>query len=621
MRIVRDRISTLAMVAIISSVMTGSAFAIPDSQDQATESAIESLDDVRVRSIDAYTVRRGLKARTEAAQIARRRAESLPPGILAVSPIVGDAVAGKVEVPVFMVQFADTATPPYPVADLQQQLFDGPWPTGTVTEHYDEMSDGRLEVTGEVFDWTSLPEDGDFYVGPPGCNAICEHSKLGDMLTTALDKIDAEVDFTQFDNDGPDNVPNSGDDDGFADFVAFVHPKSGGECTGNDRHPHSHRFSIEAWTGESFETNDVGHEGFSILIDDYVIMPALACDNQTMIQIGVNSHEIAHAFGLPDLYDSRKPSDSSGIGGWGLMASGSWGGDGNSSPETPTHMTAWSKEFLGWVTPRVIEDDQTEVRIEPFSTTGDVVRVDYSDAADPEDIKYLLLEFRTTDGFDASLVSSGLLVTEINNSRVQGGLQNNSVNGEPFDMGVNVIEADGERDLDNKSNRGDGGDVFPGSMQVTSLDSTHAEGIGAALCNIVRADDHITLDIFTSRTTCPDALLAAAVTPAQALDDDVLRGTEVVVEGRLINEGTNYFTDRQLVVKGLGPTDGTIMVTAPAPLEMAPDPDGSRSPSEHQELSDILDKKVVVRGMVQKSRQKGIGLTDVLVIKEIEVLD
>ena len=34
---------------------------------------------------------------------------------------------------------------------------------------------------------------------------------------------DELLDFTQFDNDGPDGVPNSGDDDGFVDFVAFVY--------------------------------------------------------------------------------------------------------------------------------------------------------------------------------------------------------------------------------------------------------------------------------------------------------------------------------------------------------------------------------------------------------------
>ncbi len=489
-----------------------------------------------------------------------------------------------------------------------------------MSEHYREMSGGRLEVTGEVFDWVQLAQHDVFYSGPAGCNGICSSARLGEMLTAALAAIDETVDFRRFDNNGPDNVPNSADDDGFVDFVAFVHPESGGECGGaaNDN-IWSHRFSIQSWTGSNFETDDLGQQGVNILIDDYVIMPAFACRSNEMIQIGVFSHEFGHAFGLPDLYDSRDPVNSAGIGGWDLMASGSWGGDGGSRPESPSHMGAWSKEFLGWVAPRVIEGDESGVRIEPMMPSGDVVRVDYSDEADPDDTRYLLLEYRTQDGFDSSLTNSGLLVTEVNNTRVQGGLPDNSVNASPFDMGVNVIEADGQRDLDRDENRADPGDVFPGSANVASADVSHAEGIRAALCNIVQAPDHVTLDIFTSRTTCPGALLAAAVPPSEAAGGEVMRGEEVVVEGVLTNEGTNYFTDRKLVVKGQ--EGGEIIVTTPVPLESMAAGARSAGATRPRDLSDILGKKVVVRGRVQKEMQKGTGLTDVLVIEEFEVIE
>jgi M6 family metalloprotease-like protein len=480
------------------------------------------------------------------------------------------------------------------------------------------MSGGKFDVTGEVYEWITLPKDESFYTGPSGCNGICLNAKLGELLTSALSEIDRTVDFSRFDNNGPDNIPNSADDDGFVDFVAFVHPASGGEC-GNDN-IWSHRFSIQSWTGSSFETNDPGHHGANIRIDDYVIMPAFACDGSTMIQIGVFSHEFGHAFGLPDLYDSQEPSESSGIGGWGLMASGSWGGD-DAQPHSPSHMTAWSKEFLGWVSPKVIENDESNVRITPMTQSGDVVRIDYSNAADPDDTRYLLLEYRTQDGFDRSLTNSGLLVTEINNTRVQGGLVNNSVNASPFDMGVNVIEADGKRDLDNRRNRADKGDVFPGSGNVTNADVSHAEGIRAALCNIRQAPDAITLDVFTSRTTCPERIAQAAVSPAEVAKRATIAGQEVVVEGILTNEGTNFFTDRRLVVTGEGSTGGKIMVTAPAPLEIRRPPVGSRSAHEPQTLPDILGKKVIVRGRMQRELLKGEGLTDVLVIEELKIAE
>ena len=613
------KFAAAGLVATAVAAIAASAAAMPP--PQSPEPPAENLDDVRTRSIEAYLIRRGLKSRTEAAQLARQRLADLPPGLLAVTPIVGTAVAGAVEIPIVTLTFGNMPSAPYPVAELQRQLFDGPSPTGTMSEHYREMSGGRFDVSGEVFDWVALPQNDVFYAGPAGCNGICTSARLGEMLTAALAQIDQTVDFSRFDNNGPDNMPNSGDDDGFVDFVAFVHPESGGECGGVNDDIWSHRFSIQSWTGSNFETDDVGQQGINILVDDYVIMPAFACDGRTMIQIGVFSHEFGHAFGLPDLYDSQAPDESAGMGGWELMASGSWGGDGSSSPESPSHMTAWAKEFLGWVTPRVVEADESGVRIEPVIPSGDVVRVDYSDEADPGDTKYLLLEYRTQDGFDGSLTNGGLLITEINNTRVAGGLPNNSVNGSPFDMGVNVVEADGERDLDNDDNRGDAGDVFPGSANVTSADATHAEGIRAALCSIQQTSAAITLDVFTSRTTCPGAPLAqVAISPSEAASGSVVRGEEVVVEGVLTNEGTNYFTDRQLVVKGEGAAGGAIAVTAPVPLETAGAP-ATAAATAPQDLSDILGKKVLVRGRVHKEMQKGTGLTDVLVIEEFEVVE
>ena len=80
---------------------------------------------------------------------------------------------------------------------------------------------------------------------------------------------------------GPDNQPNTADDDGFVDFVAFVHPTKGGECRGTGNNSiWSHRFSLQSLIGDSFETDDPNALGFNTRIDDYVIMPAFACDGQ-----------------------------------------------------------------------------------------------------------------------------------------------------------------------------------------------------------------------------------------------------------------------------------------------------------------------------------------------------
>ena len=74
---------------------------------------------------------------------------------------------------------------------------------GTMSELYTEMSRGKFKVTGQVHDWVHLPEGEGFYAGPAGCNGLCNDLQLGEPSTTALEALDASIDFSRFDNNGP----------------------------------------------------------------------------------------------------------------------------------------------------------------------------------------------------------------------------------------------------------------------------------------------------------------------------------------------------------------------------------------------------------------------------------
>jgi Common central domain of tyrosinase len=119
---------------------------------QSAEAA--ALQDVRTISIEAYMVRRGLKQRTLAAEMARRRLQNLPPNVAAVAPITGTAVAGSVGVPIVTVKFKDTASSPYPVSDLQrerghiqQQSMEGSGPKDVlVVDEVKELAPNHDEV-------------------------------------------------------------------------------------------------------------------------------------------------------------------------------------------------------------------------------------------------------------------------------------------------------------------------------------------------------------------------------------------------------------------------------------------------------------------------------------------
>ena len=250
-------------------------------------------------------------------------------------------VSGNFAVPVFCAKYSDTGADPFPVSTLQTRLFDGPFVPRTLSEFYSEISYGDLNMTGTVYGWTALPNNNAFYTGNGTCNGLCGTSNVDDFILTTLGANDGAVDFGQYDNDGPDGLPNSGDDDGFVDFVAFVHPEQGAEC-GVNGNIWSHRYNLTNLAGAPYTTNDPRTGGgTNIRVNDYVIQPAWNCGGLTVIDIGVFCHEFGHAFGLPDLYDTN--GGSQGIGHWCLMAAGNW-----NQPPNPAHMSAWSKDQLGW---------------------------------------------------------------------------------------------------------------------------------------------------------------------------------------------------------------------------------------------------------------------------------
>jgi M6 family metalloprotease-like protein len=328
--------SVNSMLVITASLLLFGSF----DQSLATEPPADTAEfpsGALANRLQKFTVKRGFLNLTRTV-FANRAA--LSSGVLSfaeVSAKGGVAITGKKAIPVIMLKYSDTSTNPYPVANLQKELFDGPWPSGTMGDFYKEISYGQFTVTGTVYPWYTAKNKGGYYQGiittgpggPKPCNGICPSNHLGELLKETLDAVNKNIDFSIYDNDGPDGTPNSGDDDGYVDFVAFVHPGKGGECGSRNGEINnniwSHRFRLSDLTGRDYETKNFDKEGRRIRIDDYVIMPALDCDGKSMIEIGVFAHEFGHAFELPDLYDTQQTPVSQGVGNWDLMGAGSWG--------------------------------------------------------------------------------------------------------------------------------------------------------------------------------------------------------------------------------------------------------------------------------------------------------
>ena len=315
-----------------------------------------------------------------------------------------------------------------------------------MTDYYHEVSYDQFTVTGTAYGWYELPNTNGYYQG--GSNGFGNYPQnAGGFVEDLVALADPDVDFSLYDNDGPDGIPNSGDDDGYVDAFFAVHAGEGGECGG--AWLWSHRSSL-SWMGSgAFTTNDPSANGGFVKVNDYILMPELSCGGRNLIEIGVFCHEFGHSLNLPDLYAGDGSSE--GIGGWGLMGSGSWGGD-QGHPETPSHMCAWSKEQLDWVNPIGIPVNVVDIELPRVEDSPTVLKV-WRDG-NTSGQEYFLIENRQKVDFDESLLAPGVLIWHIDNS-VSG---NNNEN----HYQVDLEEADGRYDLDHGSNRGDTGDPYPG---------------------------------------------------------------------------------------------------------------------------------------------------------------
>lgn len=436
--------------------------------------------ELRARDPGAFEFGRALKARNPGLEAA----DPAFPRFEASASFLGprqEAVEGTFRFPVVLGYFADDPVPPaFTPAAVQGEFFDGPNSRGqTIPEFYDDLSGGRVQLEGRTYGWVQSQLSRALTTG--GISGL--GGRIGlfiHQLLAAAD--DGSMDWGQFDNDGPDGVPDSGDDDGFVDVLVVIHPTSGAECggTGQPERIWSHKWTLSSAYGSiptperppeaTFATSTVGASGQPIRVDDYTIQPVLSCDDSSINQIGVIAHELGHGFGLPDLYCTTSGCDSNGIGRWGLMGQGSWG-CGSFDPSRPCAMGAWSKSTLGWVEVTSLgpDTDHGTVSLAPVATSGAVLRIDAADGSD----EYYLLENRQRVGVDADLPGSGLVIWHVDPDYVAQRWPVNRVNPNPNSghLGVRIVQADGRLDLEGGINRSDAGDPFPG---LQSTDRFHA---------------------------------------------------------------------------------------------------------------------------------------------------
>jgi M6 family metalloprotease-like protein len=232
---------------------------------------------------------------------------------------------------------------------------------GSLNDYYLEQSCGRFHVEGKVFPFIE--------VGKKRAEYSANSNRYA-LLTEALDRL-AE-------RDGRDAL--HGFDGLFFVYAGERFPTSRGSLFW----PHRSSFT---YRGQRWA---------------YFICPE---GGKQMSSISVLTHEFGHMLGLPDLYARPESPGSEGLGVWCTMSTGH-GRDGK-----PLHLSAWCKEQLAWLKPTVIDPTVRQKLV--LAPVEGSAKECFKVLIRPDGSEYLLLENRTTKGFDRDLPGEGLLIWRV----------------------------------------------------------------------------------------------------------------------------------------------------------------------------------------------------------------
>lgn len=303
--------------------------------------------------------------------------------------------------------------------------------TGCAAEYFRLNSSGVFRPKFDVYGPVKLPRNMSYYGGN---NAWGNDAHLDRLVTDALDILDPEVDFSQYDCDG----------DGVIDNV-FIFYAGRGESSGG---------GPEAiWP----QSNTLANLSQNIYEYDGVRADRFACSNEWKENrpdgVGTFIHEFSHVMGLPDLYATTYTSSFS-PGTWSALDYGPY----NNSGMTPPLYGAFERYALGWMEPREI-DRAVSATLPPVGdNVAGIIRTS-------RDTEFFLVENRQQTGWDEYIPGHGMLIWHIDYN--ESIWKDNKVNNTPAHQYVDIEEADGSRTESTRA-----GDAFPGTSGNTSFTAT-----------------------------------------------------------------------------------------------------------------------------------------------------
>lgn len=307
----------------------------------------------------------------------------------------------------------------------------------SLRDYYTEVSYGKFTISKQstIAGWYRAPENYSYYVGSEyGLSDPYPYNAQG-LVVAACSLADPYVNFADFDEDANDTV----------DAIFVVHAGPGAEETGYEYYIWSHQWQLSN-TGSGCPGAYLTDDG--VYVDHYSMEPERFETETGRITVGVFAHEFGHVLGLPDLYD--RDGSTYGIGIFCLMAAGSWGQENTKDlpGSSPSHLCAWSKYQLGFISPTGVDRvgiSQREDESVAAAATNAVAYRLLEDPGGPDwnwlggSGEYFLVENRFRTGFDKSLPGDGLLILHIDDTETDNDDENHPL--------VGIMQADGDEDF------------------------------------------------------------------------------------------------------------------------------------------------------------------------------
>ncbi|HOP05608.1 MAG TPA: M6 family metalloprotease domain-containing protein [Tenuifilaceae bacterium] len=269
--------------------------------------------------------------------------------------------------------------------------------TGSVKDYYLENSYQQFNLTVDIAGPYTISQNMSYY----GANdEDGSDKKPQEMVTEAVYKANAMVDFSQYDNDS----------DGYVDGLYVIYAGYGEEAGGGADAIWAHAWAISPLYCDGK------------YVSRYSCSAELRGNSGTNITaIGVICHEFGHVLGAPDYYDTNYQTGGKyeGTGDWDMMAGGSW----NNGGVTPAHHNGFTKTMIyQWAEVNMLEQDESVVLLNTIDDNSSYYRFDTQTSNE-----YFLIEYREKQGFDSAIPGSGMLIYHVHKG-VMSAMNSNSIN-------------------------------------------------------------------------------------------------------------------------------------------------------------------------------------------------